>query len=163
MMDLKKVNSLLITIILFLILIILILIILLVKNKYNDDNYECEVCEDEVIIDTSSLENSNYIGIYSYEDDSIRNCVSNTTLVLNSDYSFIFHIDDCNHSSYYYGKYKIKDKEIIAYSVVLQDSTIDYEVNVDEEIYFYIVKDDVLTSIFGRSESIRLIKKYNII
>ena len=162
-MNLKKNNNLLITIILFLILVILFLVLILIRNNCEDKSYECEVCEDEIIIDTTSLDNGNYIGIYSYEDNSINNCICDTTLVLNSDYSFIFHIEDCNNSSYYYGKYKIEDKKIIAYSVVLQDSTIDYEVNVKEEIYFNIVEDDILTSIFGRSESVRLIRKYNII
>lgn len=166
LVKLKRKNNFLIMVLLVLILMILVVVVCFVR-AYFSGAFLCKCendCELKKVIDTSSLDNSSYIGVYNHEDNSDKNCIITTTLVLNSDYSSIFYIGDCNNKSYYYGKYKIEDKKIVLYSVVLHDTTMEEEMNVlDEAIYFNIVDSEVITSIYGRDKSIRLEKFYNVI
>ena len=162
---LKRKNNILITILLIIILFILVGVVFLVKF-YLSDSYKCE-CEEckvkDKTINTDSLDNSNYIGIYNYEEKN-GICYDEVTLVLNSDYSAIFSVNDCNKKSYFYGKYKIEDKKIVLYDVILNDSSSLEELYIDdEEIYFNIVSDTDIATMYGREESIHLKKIFNVL
>lgn len=155
----KKINFLTI-IILLLVLVILIMIILFVKNSF------IPKCEEEApakkeIPKNEELDNYEYIGIYNYEED--KECGNQMNLVLTSDYSAIFYVGDCHNKAYYYGKYRIVDNKINLYSLILEDSTNDVEMQVeDDSIYFNLTEDSqYITSSYGRSESVRLEKMYN--
>lgn len=162
---LKRKNNILITILLIIILFILVGVVFLVKF-YLSGSYKCE-CEEcklnDKTINTDSLDISNYIGIYNYEENN-GICYDEVTLVLNSDYSAIFSVNDCNKKSYFYGKYKIEDKKIVLYDVILNDSSSLEELYIDdEEIYFNIVSDTDIATMYGREESIHLKKIFNVL
>jgi len=165
---LRKKNNFLITILLILVLMILVCVVCFFR-LYLSGEFECECAneceiEDNDIIIDNTINNDNYLGIYNYEDISNEKCISNTTLILNSDFSAIFYIGDCNSKSYYLGKYKLEDKKIVLYSVILQDSNNNEEIKIEDEvIYFNISNHDSITSIYGRSESVILNKLYNVI
>lgn len=162
--SLKKKNNFLKTIILLLILVILIMIIIFIKTDKKEIPSDCEKAEETgEIVKDKSKENYPYIGIYSYVEGEKSECSYATTLVLTSDYKAIFYVGDCNNKAYYYGKYRIDDEKIYLYSLVLEDSSSEEELKVeDDTIYFNLTDDtEVITSIYGRSESIRLKKLYN--
>lgn len=162
---LKKKNNILIIVLLVIILFILIGIVFGVKSYLSGSfKCECEECKiDDKTINTESLDNSNYIGIYSYEEVN-GTCYDDTTLVLNSDYSAIFSVNDCNKKSYFYGKYKIEDGKIVLYNIILNDSSSLDEMYIDDEdIYFNIVSDSEIATIYGREESIHLKKIFNVL
>ena len=162
---LKVKNNILVTILLVIILFILVVVVCWIR-VYLSGSYkcECEKCDiDDNVINTESLDNHNYIGIYGYEEIDGA-CYDEITLVLNSNYSVIFNVNDCNKKSYFYGKYKIEDKKIILYNIILNDSSSIEEMYVDdEEIYFNIVSDSEITTIYGREESIHLKKIFNVL
>lgn len=156
----KKYN---IVLIINLLIVLIILIGMIIFSKaYFSGKFQCKetVCEEKEEI--KSLNNSDYIGVFeNIEEDS--ECSKKTSLILSEDYSFIFYIGDCNLDSYYHGKYKIENKEIILYDIKLQDTTILEELKVNEEISFHIIDSDTISSIFGRSEGIKLIRKLNVV
>ena len=162
---LRRKNNILVTILLIIILFILVVVVCCVR-VYLSGSYKCQ-CEEcttcDKTINTESLDNHNYIGIYGYEELS-SSCYDETTLVLNSDYTAIFNVNDCNKKAYFYGKYKIEDKKIVLYDIILNDSSSLEEMYIDdEEIYFNIVSDSEIATIYGREESIHLKKIFNVI
>ena len=160
-MSIRKKYNMVLIINLLIILIILIGIIIFSK-AYFSGKFKCEETICEIKEEIKSLSNSDYIGIFeNIEEDS--ECPKKTSLILSEDYSFIFYIGDCNLDSYYHGKYKIENKEIILYDIKLQDTTILEELKVNEEISFHIIDSDTISSIFGRSEGIKLIRKLNVV
>ena len=164
--DLKRQINLLKTIILLLILVILIVIIIFLK-LYNSKECKRDIQNESLKIEKKeidkTLDNYPYIGIYSYSEGEKSACSYATTLVLTSDYNAIFYVGDCNNKAYYYGKYRIDEHKIYLYSLVLEDSSSETELTVDDdEIYFNLTDDtQIITSIYGRSESIRLEKNFN--
>ena len=163
--DLRKLNRILQVVLLFLILIILVITVVFIKMYSSKTCKECEIennKESNAIKKDESLDNYSYIGIYSYSEDNTE-CSYSTTLVLTSDYQAIFYVGNCNNKAYYYGKYRIEGKKIYLYSLVLEDSTSTEELKVgDDEIYFNLTDDtEVITSLYGRNESIKLKKLYN--
>lgn len=162
-MSIRKKYNIVLMINLLIVLIILIGIIIFSK-AYLSGAFQCEeiTCEETKQEEIKTLNNADYIGIFeNIEEDS--ECSKKTSLILSEDYSFIFYIGDCNLDSYYHGKYKIENKEIILYDIKLQDTTISEELKVNEEISFHIIDSDTISSVFGRSEGIKLIRKLNIV
>ncbi len=164
----KKKNRVLVVIVLLLVVVNLGLLLLMTKMYYDQKeqvvrNDNCE--QDQTIPKDKSADNYDYIGIYSYVDDENNSCSNTTNLVLNSDYSAIFYVGDCEHKAYYYGRYRIdmNDKKIYLYDLILQDSLSDEERKIDDDsIHFNLTSEsDELTSIYGRSESVRLKKLDN--
>ena len=99
-----------------------------------------------------TLDNSNYVGIYTYSDGL------ETTLTLTKGYDAVFYIGDDNNKSYYLGKYQVAENKIVMYKIKIIDTTNLEETNLNDDIYFNIVNPNTITSIYGRNESIRLQK-----
>lgn len=157
---LKRKNNTLTVLLLVIILFILVVIICCVR-VYLSGSYKCvcEECKTDKYVNTESLDNTNYIGIYDYSEDG-----KDTTLILNSDYSAIFYVERDDNKAYYYGKYKIEDKRIVLYNIILNDSSVEDEMYInDEEIYFNIVSDVEITTLYGYEESIHFKKIYNLL
>jgi len=163
-MSIRKKYNLMLTINLFLVLLILIGVFCLLKNYLKEKN-EIKENINENVEEKEKIktdDNKDYIGIFEIiEEDS--ECFKKTTLVLSEDYSFIFYIGDCNIDSYYHGKYKIENKEIVLYEIKLQDTTILEELKVNEDISFHIIDVDTINSVFGRSDGIILKRKLNFV
>ncbi len=136
-------------------------------KKYYDlphDSQNVEREDSNKIHPDESLDNYPYIGIYNYSEENDE-CSESITLALTSDYRAIFYVGNCYKKAFYYGKYRIADHKIYLYSLILEDSSSDDELRVeDEEIYFNLTDDsEVITSIYGRDESVRLKKMYNVV
>lgn len=157
-MSIRKKFNLVLTINLILVLFILVLFVFISKNYFNNEEIQ-EEKEESIKVKTDI--NVDYIGIYENIEES--ECTKKTTLVLSEANSFIFYIGDCNLDSFYHGKYKIENKEIILYDIKVQDTSILEELKVNEDISFHILDVDTINSIFGRSEGIILKRKINFV
>ena len=160
-MRIRKKYNIMVTINLFLVLLILVGVVWLVKDNQKKDKIEIDKKEINKKEEIKTDINNDYIGIYENIEEG--DCLKKTTLVLSEGYSFIFYIGDCNIESFYHGKYKIENKEIIFYDIKVQDTSILEELKVNEDISFHIIDVDTISSIFGRSEGIILKRKLNIV
>lgn len=144
--------------IVFFVLLIAILTIIglfIIKNNKTEEKkiLKEEVSEKKTNSKTrKTLDNSNYVGIYTYSDDL------ETTLTLTKGYDAVFYIGDDNNKSYYLGKYQVTEDKIVMYKIKIIDTTNLEETNLNDDIYFNIVNPNTITSIYGRNESIRLQK-----
>ena len=160
-MRIRMKYNIMVTINLFLVLLFLVGIVWLVKDNQKKDKLEIEKKEINKKEELKTDINIDYIGIYENIEEG--DCSKKTTLVLSESYSFIFYIGDCNIESFYHGKYKIENKEIILYDIKVQDTSILEELKVNEDISFHVIDTDTISSIFGRSEGIILKRKLNIV